>query len=250
MTRSLRSSVAVAALLIGFSGTASATFTQHYFVHGSLANQSSGSDHLWLTGETGEGALAPALGDNDSGSSFFLHSGSVFGPEGFFTGGVEYAGSLPTPGVAGVHSVAGLTAFLEVYGQFDPMPGTPLHMSEPSTMEIFSDQTVDFDFAYDDGLAGIRTIASGWILFSGDNPETFVGPGDLADHISFLMSLIPGAYHSVSYFDGEFVDLSGTPSGFGSFNGFVVTFVPLSAPVLLLASGLGLVFGIRKRGST
>ena len=230
--------LSVTALLLNVSvANTSANVVVQFFEDPSLANQSPGIDYLWLTGDSGEGPLAPATGDNDTGSSTFWHTDNPWGQIGFFRNTLTFAGTLPSPGGAAfLPELSATNNTNEVYGVFGPDPAPPLSASPASFIEIFANQSVQGTAYFDDVGGQIRIDSIGWVFFPGDNAETFVGAGELANHINFLIGIAGGGHDAYLYLEGTFLDPAGNPNGFGTYSGFstATTVIPLPPAALLM----------------
>lgn len=122
--------------------------------------------------------------------------------------------------------------YVGVAGFDAPAPIAPAPIDPALSHSTFApDQSVFAETFYTGPFLGTKAVSDGFLFLPGDNAGNFVGPGDLANHINYMISLIPEPYGTAGYFEGEFTNRNGVPSNSGRFDGLVYSAVPVPVPV-------------------
>lgn len=210
-----------------------ATWT--FLEHPSLVNQSSGPDGLWGTADD-ISDLGGGVGANPNGSAT-IWSGTVFGADAFFSGGhVTDSPASVTPG--SVITLSAPTEF-EVLG-LGTFAGAPLDPGAANTWTIGAARDVTWDLGF---AGGIQFDASGYLFLPGEQAASIMGAGPVAEHVDFMLDLLPANFIVAAYMAGDFSgNLSGRVDGLV----YATAPVPLPAPALLLGTAMA-AFGLGKR---
>ncbi|MCB1745603.1 MAG: hypothetical protein H6977_03665 [Gammaproteobacteria bacterium] len=245
MRRSLRAPAA--ALLL--AAMPAHVETWHFLTHPDLVHRAPGPDRLRGTADD-VADLGGGTGGNPDGAATAWRTAIFTGEvlDSFFRGDQVLTVPLPDgPGSAQLESNA---VVFDVVGLLEGQPGDSLSTTSASIWTVGAGQTFEFD-AYFLEPAAYRGVASGFVLYPGDNPSSVIGAGAVADNVGYLMTLLPATWQVAAFFDGQFTDLTGVPNGFGEFTGFMYTgdvaAVPLPGSVALLGAPLLLLPRCRRR---
>lgn len=201
-----------------------------------LVNQWSGPDRLWGTADDTLD-LGGGLGSNTIGSSFIWNSpfGSPIAPV-FMDGSISLNNAV-VPG-AGTYLQTAFSSSGEMLGVGPIILDVP-SFAFPSVLDVAADQSLTFEQFWGGPGLEYKTISTGFVIFPGDDINSLIADVDVANHVSFLVGLLPGGWETAMYLDGEFLDLMDAPNGLGPFSGvFYTAPVPLPAPIVLLGSAL------------